>query len=76
MDRIRFWQQKISEATHALRAATKEELPVGSVVEYSHGRNKIQAEIIYDNGHGDLKVRGKSGREYWIDVDRVERKVS
>jgi hypothetical protein len=77
MHRIHFWRKKVREAAHSLHAAMLAELPVGTSVEYLLGDHTITVIVI---AHGsvqrldpNLKVRGKSGKEYWIDLSRITR---
>lgn len=80
MERVRYWQSKIKIAAHSLHAAMKSDLPVGCAVEYTHGKHTIHATVI---GHTDstymtdprIHLRGQSGKEYWLDLSRVERRA-
>ena len=63
----------IKAAEAALSAAIVEELPVGADISYEHGDNEIIATVVYrpDRLSTNIKVRGQTGREYWIDVARI-----
>ena len=47
-------------------------LPIGTGVEYTHGVYNLSATVV---GHSkfahSVKVRGVTGKEYWIDLRRL-----
>lgn len=43
---------------------------IGDTIGYSHGDNVIEAEIVMHGG-ARLLVRGRSGKEYWVDAFRL-----
>lgn len=50
--------------------AVVELFPVGCTSAYMHGDYRVSCEIV---SHSDdrVKVRGRSGSEYWIDASRL-----
>jgi len=55
-------------------AAFRCQHPVGSIAYYQSGNNWIEA-VMMDYGCSQnlrVKVRGRSGKEYWIYADRIE----
>jgi len=76
MKQITYWKAKIREAKKALESAVRAELPLGCTISYKHGKHDILGVVIE---HGlfcdDIKVRGNTGAEYWINLWRVEQCV-
>jgi len=46
--------------------AMQETFTPGKVIRYKHGRRWISALVLDDDNHSRLKVRGATGKEYWI----------
>jgi predicted nucleic acid-binding Zn-ribbon protein len=43
----------------------------GSQVYYRHGNHLITATVVRTNDYGRIYVRGSSGKEYWLEAERV-----
>ena len=62
-----------SETKRAYRLM-KQAFPVGSKVRWAHGAFEITATVVEHNPYFDrLKVSGITGKEYWVDADKVVR---
>lgn len=72
MGNIRYWRTRAKEAEKALLAAYKNDLPVGTVVGYTHGKSLIEVEILEHSWHYPLVRNTKTGRVYRIAWDRFE----
>lgn len=78
MTNVFHWRTKIREAERALSAALRADLPPGTRVSYTHGRNEITVRIIehYDTYSSYVKVENvKNGRQYLLDYARIDRIV-
>ena len=55
------------------REAVREHLPVDAVIKYSRGYSHCDATVIGHSRYGGdrVRVRGTSGKTYWIDIHRV-----
>lgn len=73
---IDFWRTKVREASCALGAAVRRELPAGCWVTYTHGKHTVKVQVIEHNIFGDLKVRSDKGKEYWLSHWRITAKVT
>lgn len=71
--RILTARERLIAAEQALYAACQQDLPLGTDVSYEHGGTEVHATVIeYDPTFGwKIKVRGRTGRDYWLDVDRI-----
>ena len=66
-DQIRFETRKAT-------GLTREAFPVGSCVAWLHGLSEISATVVEHNPYFDrLKVRGVTGKEYWVDAYKLAR---
>ena len=64
-DRIRCENKKATDLT-------KQAFPINSRVAWLHGLSEISATVIEHNPYFDrLKVRGVTGKEYWVDARKL-----
>jgi hypothetical protein len=75
-DVIRYWRDLHRWVNQKVYEAMVAELPIGSLVTYEHGEHVITVEVIeHARGIDSVKVRGRSGKEYWLDLSRLSEKV-
>jgi hypothetical protein len=67
---IRAAYDRVYEAEAKRDALIKETYQVGDIVYYEHADHRISAEVLHCSGER-LKVRGRSGKEYWVGAYRL-----
>ncbi len=72
--------QQILSQIHKLERqaakAARHEFPRGSLLEYAHGDAlRLAAVVDHHSYKPRVKVRGVTGKEYWLEASRATRRV-
>ena len=68
---IRLAYEKVWQAQRDRDSLIAKTYPLGSTIQYTHGDNVIEAEVLWISGER-IKVRGaRSGKEYFVDAFRL-----